>query len=89
MVNLNDSNKKVDIAYPCEWKYKVIGEDKDKIKKAVKYVIKERPHRLDFSKTSNKGSYHSYELCILVHNKDERIELFHQLKEHNDIKIVL
>jgi len=89
VVNLNDSDKKVEIAYPCEWKYKVIGEDKDKIEEAVKYVMKERPHRLDFSKTSNKGSYHSYELSTLVHNEDDRTELFCQLKEHNDVKMVL
>ncbi len=89
MVIINESEKKVEIAYPCEWKYKVIGEDKEKIEEAVKYVMGERPHTLDFSKTSNKGSYHSYELCTLVHNEDDRTELFRQLKEHNDVKIVL
>jgi len=80
VVIINDSKKKVEITYPCEWKYKVIGEEKGKIEDAVQSII---------SKTSNKGNYHSYELRTLVHNKDDRTELFRQLKEHDDVKMVL
>lgn len=89
MVVINDSDKKVEIEYPCEWKYKVIGENKEKIEDAVKSIMGERPHSLAFSKSSNKGSYHSYELCTLVHNEDDRTEIFRQLKKHNNLKMVL
>jgi len=89
VVVINESDKKVEIKYPCEWKYKVIGEEKKEIEDAVKSVMGERPHTLKFSKTSNKGSYHSYELCTLVHNEDDRTEIFRQLKKHDDLKMVL
>jgi len=89
VVVINGSKKKIKISYPCEWKYKVIGKNREKIEEAIKDIMGERPHTLGFSRTSNKGSYHSYELCTLVHNEDDRTELFHQLKQHNDVKIVL
>jgi len=82
-------DKKVEIEYPCEWKYKVIGEECEKIENAVKSVMGGRPHSCTFSKTSNKGSYHSYEIKALVHNEDDRTEIFHQLKKHDDLKTVL
>ena len=82
-------DKKAQIDYPCEWKYKVIGDEKEKIEKAVKSVMGERPHTCTFSKTSGKGSYHSYEVKALVHNEDDRTEIFRQLKKHDDLKMVL
>jgi len=86
---INNSCKKVKITYPVEWKYRVIGKDKDKIQEAIKSIMQKRTYGLSFSNTSSKGSYHSYELCTLVHNEDDRIELFYRLKEHNDVKMVL
>lgn len=89
MVLINESDKKVEIAYPCEWKYRVIGEKREEIEDIVKSVMGDRPHTLTFSKSSNKGSYHSYELCTLVHNEDDRTEIFRQLKQNDRLKMVL
>ena len=86
---INAMDKKVEIDYPCEWKYKVIGEEKEKILGAVRTVLGKRPYTCTFSKISNKGNYHSYEVKTLVHNEDDRTELFRLLKEHNDLKMVL
>ncbi|WP_456404586.1 HP0495 family protein [Hydrogenimonas sp.] len=89
MVIINDSDKKVEIAYPCEWKYRVIGEEKEAIEEAIRSIMGERPHTVTFSKSSNGGNYHSYELCTLVHNEDDRTELYRQLKQHDHLKMVL
>ena len=86
---INDMDKKVEIDYPCEWRYKVIGEACDKIENAVREVFGEREHTCTPSKTSRKGRYHSYEVKTLVHNDDDRTELFRQLKGHDDLKMVL
>ncbi len=86
---LNAMDKKVEIDYPCEWKYKVIGEEKEKIEGAIRAVMGERLHTCTYSRASKKGKYHSYEVKTLVHNEDERTELFHQLKRHDDLKMVL
>ena len=86
---INDMDRKVEIDYPCEWKYKVIGEECDKIENAVKSVMQERPHTCRPSRVSQKGRYHSYEVKTVVHNEEERTELFRQLKKHDDLKMVL
>ncbi|WP_201352213.1 HP0495 family protein [Hydrogenimonas urashimensis] len=86
---INAMDRKVEIVYPCEWKYKVIGHRKEEILEAVKSVMGERPHTCTFSKTSKKGSYYSYEVKTIVHNEDDRTEIFRQLKTHNDLRMVL
>ncbi len=86
---INDMDRKVEIEYPCEWRYKVIGEEKEKIEAAVKDVMGGRMHSCDHSKSSGKGSYHSYEVKTVVHGDDDRTELFRQLRAHDDIKMVL
>jgi len=78
VVLINESDKKVEIAYKRE-----------EIEDIVKSVMGDRPHTLTFSKSSNKGSYHSYELCTLVHNEDDRTEIFRQLKQNDRLKMVL
>ncbi|WP_457596080.1 HP0495 family protein [Hydrogenimonas sp.] len=86
---INDMDRKVEIEYPCEWKYKVIGEGCEAIEKAVKEVMGEREHTCRPSRVSREGKYHSYEVKTLVHNDDDRTELFHRLKKHDDLKMVL
>ncbi len=86
---INEMDKKVAITYPCEWKYKVIGPDKEKVQQAVQSVFGERPHQCRFSNSSKKGNYHSYEVSTLVHNEDDRTQLYAQLKGHDDLTMVL
>ena len=49
----------------------------------------EREHNLKPSKTSSKGKFKSYSLEMIVHNDDDRTEIFRLLGEHSDIKMVL
>jgi len=87
MINLND--KKLELDYPCNWEYKLIVLENCDIKKCVKYILLEREYNLKLSKTSSKGKFKSYTLQMLVHNEDERKEIFSLLGEHKDIKLVL
>jgi putative lipoic acid-binding regulatory protein len=82
-------DRKVEIDYPCEWKYKVIGEECEKIENAVKSVMGEKAHTCTPSRVSRKGRYHSYEVKTEVESEEERTELFHKLKKHDDLKMVL
>jgi len=86
---INDMDRKVEIDYPCEWKYKVIGEACEKIENAVKEVFGDRPHSCTPGRVSRQGRYHSYEVKTLVHNEDDRTEIYQQLKKHDDLKMVL
>ena len=87
MIDLSD--KKLDLNYPCSWEYKLVVLETCNIKKCVKEVIFEREHNLKPSKTSSKGKFKSYSLEMLVHNDDDRTEIFRLLGEHSDIKMVL
>ena len=89
MVNINEVDQKLELEYPCEWRYKVIGKDIDTITEAIKEVIMQREHKLDFSNASCTGKYCSMNLDLLVHNEDERQFIYETLKAHPAIKMVL
>ena len=86
---INDSKKKAQIQYPCNWCYKVIGSDKESIQNAVKEVLDEREHKLSDSNKSKGGKYTSMNLDMLVHNDDDRQTIYEELKKHKDLKMVL
>ncbi|MRJ02245.1 MAG: DUF493 domain-containing protein [Epsilonproteobacteria bacterium] len=88
MKELKDFNQKVHIEYPTIWRYKVIGEDAQKTRKAIESVTK-RPTTITFSKQSNRGKYQSFNADIMVHSEEEREQIYRDLKGHKDIKMVL
>jgi len=83
------SNEKLELDYPCRWEYKLVVLETCDIKKSVKEVVFEREHKIKPSKTSSKGKFKSYSLEMLVHNEDDRKELFELLRKHSDMKMVL
>ena len=86
---LNDNKKKVKLTYPCKWEYKLIGYEKEAIKKAIKDTIFEREHNLEYSKASKSRKYISMNLELLVHNEDDRNFIYEALKKHQNLKMVL
>lgn len=89
MVNINEIDEKLKLKYPCEWRYKLIGKEMETIEQAVRDVLSERDHKIDFSNASCTGKYCSMNLDLLVHNEDERQYVYEALKAHVDIKMVL
>lgn len=81
--------RKLELEYPCSWEYKIVGEEKEKLKAAIHSVILERAHTLKHSKTSKTGKYVSLNLSLIVQHEDERTFIFEALKAHQDIKMVL
>jgi len=86
---INDSKKKVEIEYPCNWCYKVIGESMEGIEEAVKEIVDEREHKLSESNKSKSGKYTSMNLDMLVHNDDDRQTIYEELKKHKNVKMVI
>ena len=86
---LNDREDKIQLTYPCSWTYKLIGEEKEAIKKAIHDVIIEREHSLNDSNKSKTGKYVSMNLDLVIANEDERTFIFEALKAHQNIKMVL
>ena len=89
MVNINELDRKLELEYPCNWRYKVIGEEREKLEQAIRDVILEREHKLEHSKASSKGKYISLNLDLLVHNEDDRQFIYEALKAHQHVKMVL
>ena len=87
MVDL--SKEKLELDYPCNWEYKLIVLEHINIKTIVTEVISNREHKVKESKVSSKGKYKSYTLEMLVHNEDDRKEIYKMLGDHSHIKMVL
>ena len=81
--------QKLELEYPCSWKYKVVGAERKALEAAIHSVILERTHTLEHSKASKTGKYISLNLDLIVHNEDDRTFIYEALKAHNDVKMVL
>jgi len=86
---INDSEKKLELEYPCSWCYKVIASEKAALEQAIRDVMDERSHKLTSSNASKTGKYVSMNLDLLVHNEDDRTFIYEALKSHQHIKMVL
>lgn len=87
MIDLNQH--KLELDYPCSWKYKIVLLETVNAKHLSKNIFGEREHSLKSSKTSKKGKFKSYTIELIVHNEDDRKEIHKVLGEHKDIKMVL
>ena len=87
MQRLDD--KKAEIEYPCEWKYKVIGKDRPLIEAAIADVLGDHKHTVSFSKTSSKGSYTSMNVSCTVYHDEHRMEIYQAFKKQAAIQMVL
>jgi putative lipoic acid-binding regulatory protein len=85
----NEKQPKLELDYPCQWRYKIVGEEKDKMITAVCEIISEKEHTIENSNKSKSGKYTSLNLDLLVHNEDERNFIYEALKAHQHIKMVL
>lgn len=83
------SKEKLELNYPCTWEYKLVVLEDIDIDFTVKEVISSREHKVKTSKVSSKGKYKSYTLELLVHNEDDRKEIYKMLGDHSNIKMVL
>lgn len=83
------SKEKLELDYPCNWEYKLVVLEHIDIKITVKEVVSNREHKVKVSKVSSKGKYKSYSLELLVHNEDDRKEIYKMLGDHSNIKMVL
>lgn len=89
MVIINETTQKLELEYPCNWCYKVVGFERAGIEIAALEILGERSYNLNPSNTSKNGKYISMNLEILVHNEEERTYFYETLKGHQHIKMVL
>lgn len=77
------------IIYPCLWQYKVIGEDKERIREAIEQICAPVPVAITYSHCSSSGRYHSLNAEIEIQDEEARNALFSALQTHPDIMMVI
>lgn len=87
MIDLNQ--EKIELNYPCSWKYKLVTLSKEDALQSVKEVIIEKEFTLEASNVSKKGKFSSFNLELIVHNEDERVSIYELLRQHKLVKMVL
>ena len=89
MADSSEPDRKPVIEYPCNWDYRVIGEDEHKLRIAVAGIAGNVPYMLTRGNISKKARYLSLQLTIEVRDENERNQLFESLSQHEDVKYVL
>lgn len=85
----NTSGCKAEITYPCNWQYKLIGQEEQGIREAVAMYVKDPACSLTPSNVSSGGRYVSMNLEVTVHTEEERLDLYNKLAGHRAVKVVL
>jgi len=85
---ISDSEKRPEINYPCEWSYKIIGTNVDKILEAIESAVSGLKYDVTPSNISKKGNYYSLNLTLTVPNEVVRDLIFQKLDSSDAIKIV-
>ncbi len=87
---MNDPKKsKPVIEYPTKWGYKIIGNDVDKLLKAVEEAVPGLEYEITPSNISKNEKYYSLNVTVLVSSEVVRDLVFQKLSEHTDIKMVI
>ena len=83
-----DSNQRPEITYPCEWSYKIIGNNIDKILEAIEIAASGLKYDVTPSNISKNGNYYSLNMTITVPNEVVRDLIYQKLDSSDSIKIV-
>lgn len=83
------TQKKAEIDYPCQWEYKVIGENQDLIQDALRTSCDPDKPTIAYSHTSSGGKYHSFSAKVQVEDEETRLSIFEKLYKHPAILMVI
>jgi len=84
-----DNMCKAQVEYPCQWLYKVIGFDQEKLHQALLEIISNSSSEISLSNSSRTGKYHCLNCEVTVQSEEERNSIYLALKAHPLVKIVL
>ncbi|MCF7873344.1 MAG: DUF493 domain-containing protein [Candidatus Omnitrophica bacterium] len=81
--------KRPDIEYPCDWGYKIIGEDQELLKDTAAKIINDRDYTISVSGKSRTGKYTSLDIKTRVLDQSDRNKIFSDFSNHPSVKKVL
>jgi putative lipoic acid-binding regulatory protein len=86
---LGNDGKRPNIYYPCDWDYRIIGDNVEDMLEAVKEATSGLDYELKPSNVSKSGKYFSFNLRLKVLSEDERDAIFRNLDGHENIIMVI
>ncbi len=86
---LENSDKRPEIEYPCNWDYKVIGTDVAEMVKAIEEAVGSLEYEITPSNISKKGNYFSLNLTVFVPSEVVRDIIFQKVSASMFVKIVI
>lgn len=86
---MNLEGKTLELTFPCEWQYRVVGKNQEQIEAAVKNIFGEKFYKTSLSKSSSSGKFVSINIDTLIESHDERVALHETLRSANEILYVL
>lgn len=86
---LDSENKNPEIEYPCEWFFKVIGTDVNKILDAFDEASMGLDYDVTPSNISRNGKYFSLNFKLEVPNETVRNIIYKKLSDNPYVKFVL
>jgi putative lipoic acid-binding regulatory protein len=85
----SDPGPRLELSFPCEWRYRVIGADAARLRAAMTAIAGDAAHEIRDGNTSSTQKYVSLELVMTVRDDEHRLDVFARLAEHEDVKFVL
>jgi len=78
-----------EIQYPCQWQYRIIGEDRAALYQAIHTWVPVSACTISEANVSSGGRYLSLNLEVTVSDDAERLRLYQLLAGHPAIRMVL
>lgn len=83
------NNRTLEIRYPCQWQYRLIGEDREAMMEAIRLSVDSAACTITEGNLSSGGRYLSLNLELPVKDETERLRLYQLFSNHPAIRVVL
>ena len=85
----NECKTRPDIDYPCQWSYKIIGRDKDKLLACIKEIMGNKRYTCSVGNVSKTGKFTTYNTSCKVEDETERNKIFKYFEDHAAVEMVI
>ena len=89
MILDDKTQQKPKIKYPCNWGFKIIGTNKEKLKACIFDIMAHRDYTCRDGNISKNGKFVTVNANCEVCSQEERDELFKAFRDHCDVKMVI
>ena len=86
---LDSNSDRPELKYPCDWTYKVIGKDVEKMMTAIEISSLDLAYEVTPSNVSKNETYFSLNFKVTAPSEAARDLIYKKLKDNSDVIIVL